>query len=76
MQQNNRDRCVDLVKVQGTEHPADTLTKDVAANLLHKMLQHIGMVDMDGRASAAPELPKEQWQATSLICKTRVLLQA
>ena len=38
------DRCVDLVKILGTEYPADILTKDVAADLLNKMLQHIGMV--------------------------------
>ena len=60
VQQKNRDRSVDLVKVLGNENPAEILTTNVAVDLLSKMLQHIGMVDMDGRASAAPELPKEQ----------------
>ena len=44
VQQKIRDRSVDLVQVLGTEHPADILTKYVAADLLNKMLQHIGMV--------------------------------
>ena len=55
-----RDRSVDLVKVPGTEHPDDILKQYVAADLLNAMLQKIGMVYMDGRASAAPKLPKEQ----------------
>ena len=60
LQQKIRDRSVDLVKVLGAENPADVLTKYVAADLLNKMLQKIGMVYMDGQASAAPELPKEE----------------
>ena len=59
VQQKIRDRNVDLVKVFGAEKPADILTKYVAADLVNKMLQKIGMVYLDGRASAAPELPKE-----------------
>ena len=51
---------MDLVKVLGTDKSTDMITKYVAADLLKKMLQHLGMVYMDGRASAAPELPKEQ----------------
>ena len=34
------------------------LTKYVAADLLTKMLEQIGMIRMDRRASAAPKLPK------------------
>ena len=60
VQQNIRDRCVDLVNIVGNENPADVLRKYVAADLLNKMREHIGMAHMDGRASAAPELPKEQ----------------
>ena len=59
MQQKIRDRSLDLVKVLGAENPADILTIYVAADLLNKMLQKIGMVYLDGRASAAPQLPKE-----------------
>ena len=59
VQQKFRDRGVDLVKVPGIDNPADTLTTYVAADLLNKMLQKVGMVYMDGRAPAAPELPKE-----------------
>ena len=75
VKQKIRDRDVDLVKILGTDNPADVLTQYVAADLLNKMLGNIGMVHMDGRASTTPELPKEQCQATTLICKTRVLLQ-
>ena len=60
VQQKVRDRSVDLVKVLGAENPADILTKHVAADVLNKMLQNIGMVYMDGRASAAPDIPKEE----------------
>ena len=59
VQQTIRDRSVDLVKVLGTENSADLLTTHVAADLLNQMPQKFGMVYMDGRASAAPELPKE-----------------
>ena len=54
VQQTIRDRTVDLVKVLGAQNPADILTKYFAADLLNKMLQKIGMVYLDGRASAAP----------------------
>ena len=60
VQQKIRHRSVNLVKVLGTDDPADILTTDVAADLLKKMLEPIGMVQMDGRSSEAPELPKEQ----------------
>ena len=60
VQQKIHDRTVDLVKVLGAQKPANILTKYVAADLLNEMLQKIGMVYMDGRASAAPELPKEE----------------
>ena len=60
VQQKSHDRSVDLIKILGTGNPADILTKCVAADLLNKMLQKIGMVYMDGRASAAPELPQDK----------------
>ena len=60
VQQKIRDRSVDLVEVLGAENPADILTKDVAADLFNKMFQHIATVYLDGRASAASELPKEE----------------
>ena len=72
VQQEIRDRSVDLVKVLGAENPADILTTYVAADLLNKMLQKIGMVYMDGSAPATQELPKEQCRATRRLCNTRV----
>ena len=54
VQQKISDRSVDLAKVLGAENPPDILTNDVATDLLNKMLQQIGMVYLDGRASAAP----------------------
>ena len=60
VRQKIRDRSVALVKVLWFESPADILTTYIAANLLTKMLKQNGLVYMDGRASAAPELPREQ----------------
>ena len=47
------------MKVLGFGNPADTLTRYVASDLLHEMLKKIGMKFLDGRSSAAPELPKD-----------------
>ena len=48
-----------MVKVKGTENPADILTKYVSADMLEKMLKIINLRFLGGRSSVAPELPPE-----------------
>ena len=58
-----RDGHIDLVKVKGSENPADILTKYVSADILQQMLQRINLKFLDGRSPAAPELPPESLSA-------------
>ena len=58
-----RDGTIALVKAAEAGNPADILTKYVAADLLNDMLSKIGMKCLDGRSTAAPELPKKQFPA-------------
>ena len=54
-----RDGHIDLLKVKGSENPADILTKYVSAEILKQMLERINLKFLDGRSPAAPELPPE-----------------
>ena len=54
-----REKVVELVKVPGSDNPADCLTKYVDRAILTKMLKLLGMRIMEGRSSAAPELPPD-----------------
>ena len=54
-----REKKVDLVKVKGSENPADILTKYVTAEMLGRMLQKINLKFLDGRSPIAPELPPD-----------------
>ena len=54
------DKIVDIVKVAGVDNPADILTKYVDRGILTKMLQKLGMTQLDGRAAAAPMLPPDK----------------
>ena len=58
-----RDGHIDLLKVKGSENPADILTTDVSAEILQQMLQRINLKILDGRSSAAPELQPESLSA-------------
>ena len=58
-QQKIRDRSVDLVKVLGTENPADLMTKHLDQKSLDKMLGKMSVVVTEGRAASAPKLSKE-----------------
>lgn len=60
VQSKVRDKIVDLVKVAGVDNPADILTKYVDKGILTKMLQKLGMTQLDGRAAAAPMLPPDK----------------
>ena len=51
-----RSGRAELVKVLGSENPADILTKFVEAPLLKKMLSKMGMLKMEGRAACAPTI--------------------
>ena len=54
-----REKVVDLVKVPGSDNPADCLTKYVDRAILTKMLKLLGMRVMEGQSGAAPELPPD-----------------
>ena len=51
-----RSGRVELVKVLGSENPADVLTKFVDRPLLDKMLAKMNMQKLDGRAKCAPAI--------------------
>ena len=55
-----RSGRVELVKVLGTENPADILTKYIERPLLQKMLAKMGMVQMEGRAACAPAIAAKE----------------
>ena len=55
-----RSGRVELVKVLGTENPADILTKYIEKPLLQKMLAKMGMVQMEGRAACAPAIAAKE----------------
>ena len=54
-----RSGRVELVKIPGTENPADILTKYVDRPLLQKMIQKMGMVQLEGRAKCAPAIASQ-----------------
>ena len=47
-----------LTKVEGTENPADLVTKHVTGQLARKYLEGIGVTTSNGRAKATPILAK------------------
>ena len=55
IQERVRSKDVDLVKVLGSENPADALTKYVDAGILNSARNKLGLKYMSGRAAAAPE---------------------
>ena len=46
----------DIAKVPGQDNPADILTKNVAAELIHKHTETLGVWIGNGRAQTAPQL--------------------
>ena len=48
--------AIKLLKVLGTENPADLLTKNLHANLMAKHLEYLGMNTAKDRAASAPTL--------------------
>ena len=56
VQSKVRDGHIDLLKVKGSENPADILTKYVSADVLQQMSQRINLKFLDGRRPAVPEL--------------------
>ena len=54
-QEKVRDGTVQLLKVVGSDNPADIMTKYVDRQILEKMLQKIGMTTLEGRAECAPQ---------------------
>ena len=66
-----REGHVDLLKVAGNENPPDILTKYGSADLMNKMLLKLNLKSMEGRSSAAPELPPD----LAIHCFRRAPLQ-
>ena len=54
IQEKVRNKDIALLKVWGTENPADAMTKYLNAADMEKALQKMGVVYMDGRAAIAP----------------------
>ena len=54
VQEKVRSGQIELLKVAGTDNPADMMTKYVERPTLTKMIQKAGMVQLTGRAKCAP----------------------
>ena len=68
-----RSGRVELMKVLGTENPADVLTKYVEKPLLVKMLAKMGMMQMEGRAACAPSIAKSVSSPDHQLTSSEVL---
>ena len=55
VQEKIRSQKIELVKVPGSENPADAFTKYVPRDILEKSLKKIGMVLLTGRPDCAPD---------------------
>ena len=53
-QEKVRDGTVQLLKVLGSENPADIMTKYTDRQTLEKMLRLVGLSTLEGRAECAP----------------------
>ena len=56
VQEKVRRNEFDIAKVPGQDNPADILTKNVAAELIHKHTETLGVWIGNGRAQTAPQL--------------------
>ena len=54
-----RERRLFLHKVPGTENPDYMLTKPLDAKTLEGLMNRVGLVALEGRPEAAPELTKD-----------------
>ena len=54
IQDKVRSRKLDLVKILGTENPADVLTKYVSRQLMQEAISKLGLRPMAGRPACAP----------------------
>ena len=59
LQQAVRDKRIGLLKVKGTENPADLMTKFVDYATLEKLMGLMGLVVRTGRADSAPQMAKD-----------------
>ena len=58
IQERTRAEDFDIAKVLGDDNPADVLTKNVSAELLHKHLETLGVEIRHDRAGGAPQLAR------------------
>ena len=54
-----REKRLHLHKVPGAENPGDMMTKALDAKTLDKLVEKVGMLQLEGRAKSAPQLTKD-----------------
>ena len=54
IQEKVRSKVIELVKILGTENPADVLTKYVERGIMEKALDRMNLTFMSGRPASAP----------------------
>ena len=55
VQEKIRSAQIELMKVLGTENPADVFTKHVPRDILQQAMNKIGMIYLEGRPACAPD---------------------
>ena len=60
VQEKVRSGQIELVKVLGSDNPADMMTKYVERPILTKMIAKSGMIALSGRAKCAPAAAKSK----------------
>ena len=51
-----RQKKVELIKVRGTQHPADMMTKYLDCHVLHEMTVRLNLEAREGRPEIAPKM--------------------
>ena len=55
-----RTGVIRLIKIKGTENPADVLTKPLGNEVLQGHLGRIGLIQESGRHSLSPETARDE----------------
>ena len=55
-----RNGIIKLIKIKGTENPADVLTKHLGNEVLQGHLGRIGLIQELGRHSLSPETARDE----------------
>ena len=76
IQEKLREGELELVKVLGSENPADIFTKAVERTTLLKMMDKMALEHEDGRAVSAPNVSHISLRMHNLITTKRLLRAA